>query len=92
MKRIVLLGSTGSIGRQTLDVIRNLPGEFKVTGLAAGENWSLLAKQVREFQPLCVTLSEPEKLDLLKKELGGENPRSGVGEGRFGNPGLYERG
>lgn len=80
MKRIVLLGSTGSIGRQTLDVIRNLPGEFKVTGLAAGKNWSLLAKQVREFQPLCVTLSEPEKLDLLKKELGpGKIPDLGWG-------------
>ncbi len=51
MKGLVLLGSTGSIGRQTLDVVRSNPGKFKVLGLAAGNNIELLAKQVEEFRP-----------------------------------------
>ena len=54
MKGIAILGSTGSIGTQTLDVVRALPGRFKVIGLAAGRNMELLAQQVREFQPLMV--------------------------------------
>jgi 1-deoxy-D-xylulose-5-phosphate reductoisomerase len=48
---IVLLGSTGSIGRQTLDVVRALPGRFRVVGLAAGANAQLLVEQVAEFRP-----------------------------------------
>ncbi|MDD4334464.1 MAG: 1-deoxy-D-xylulose-5-phosphate reductoisomerase [Desulfotomaculaceae bacterium] len=70
MKNLVILGSTGSIGRQTLDVIRNLPDKFMVTGLAAGKNWRLLAEQIREFQPLCAVLSGSEELSLMKSELG----------------------
>jgi 1-deoxy-D-xylulose-5-phosphate reductoisomerase len=50
-KRLVVLGSTGSIGRQTLDVVRALPGRFRVIGLAAGKNLDLLAEQVSEFKP-----------------------------------------
>jgi 1-deoxy-D-xylulose-5-phosphate reductoisomerase len=48
---LAVLGSTGSIGRQTLDVVRALPGRFKVTGLAAGENTDLLKEQIKEFKP-----------------------------------------
>jgi 1-deoxy-D-xylulose-5-phosphate reductoisomerase len=48
---LVLLGSTGSIGRQTLDVVRALPGRFRVVGLAAGSNVALLGQQVAEFRP-----------------------------------------
>jgi 1-deoxy-D-xylulose-5-phosphate reductoisomerase len=48
---IVLLGSTGSIGRQTLDVVRALPGRFQVVGLAAGSNVELLGRQIAEFRP-----------------------------------------
>ena len=51
MKNIVVLGSTGSIGTQTLDVVRALPDDFKVVGLAAGRNVDLLAKQAEEFTP-----------------------------------------
>ncbi|MDA1215504.1 MAG: 1-deoxy-D-xylulose-5-phosphate reductoisomerase [Chloroflexi bacterium] len=54
MKGIAVLGSTGSIGRQTLDVIRALPEEFKVVALAAGRNHELLAEQVQEFRPRIV--------------------------------------
>jgi 1-deoxy-D-xylulose-5-phosphate reductoisomerase len=49
--RVAVLGSTGSIGRQTLDVIRQLPERFSVTALAAGRNCELLAEQVAEFAP-----------------------------------------
>jgi 1-deoxy-D-xylulose-5-phosphate reductoisomerase len=51
VKRLAVLGSTGSIGRQTLDVIRALPGCFRVVALAAGGNLHLLEEQVAEFQP-----------------------------------------
>ena len=51
MKRIVVLGSTGSIGRQTLDIVRAFPGEFEVVGLAGGHNVDLLREQAAEFRP-----------------------------------------
>lgn len=54
-RRIALLGSTGSIGRQTLDVIRRFPDHFHVVALAARSNVDLLAQQVREFNPSLVT-------------------------------------
>jgi len=53
-KRLVILGSTGSIGQQTLDVVRALPERFQVLGLAAGRNVALLHEQVREFRPRLV--------------------------------------
>ncbi|HVP05039.1 MAG TPA: 1-deoxy-D-xylulose-5-phosphate reductoisomerase [Dehalococcoidia bacterium] len=54
MIRVALLGSTGSIGRQTLDVIRSLPGRFNVVALAAGGNVTILEEQAREFRPRMV--------------------------------------
>lgn len=52
--RIAILGSTGSIGRQTLEVVRELRSRFQVVGLAAGRNVTLLEEQIREFQPRLV--------------------------------------
>lgn len=69
MKKVVVLGSTGSIGTQTMDVIRNLPGKFKVVGLGAGRNSSLLAEQIKEFRPCAAALAEQDGLVRLKKEL-----------------------
>jgi len=51
VKRLAVLGCTGSIGRQTLEVVRALPGRFKIVGLAGGSNTTLLQKQVEEFKP-----------------------------------------
>jgi len=51
IKRLAILGSTGSIGKQTLEIVRALPGSFKVVGLAAGENFNLLQQQASEFKP-----------------------------------------
>ena len=59
MKKIALLGSTGSIGVQTLNVIRRNPDKFKIVSLSAGANGDLLKKQVAEFTPAVATLSSP---------------------------------
>lgn len=55
---LVVLGSTGSIGTQTLDIVRKNPGRFVVTGLSAGSNVELLLEQVREFRPGYVALAD----------------------------------
>jgi 1-deoxy-D-xylulose-5-phosphate reductoisomerase len=59
-KRLAVLGSTGSIGQQTLDVVRNMPGWFEVIGISAGENIHLLKKQIEEFHPKLVACLNPE--------------------------------
>jgi 1-deoxy-D-xylulose-5-phosphate reductoisomerase len=51
VKNLAILGSTGSIGRQTLEVVRALPGHFRIVALAAGSNTALLKEQVKEFKP-----------------------------------------
>ena len=51
MKKIAILGSTGSVGQQVLDIIRALPGELQVIALTGNKNLELLEKQIREFQP-----------------------------------------
>ena len=72
MKRIVVLGSTGSIGTQTLDVVRALPSSFEVVGLAAGRNLDLLARQVREFHPRMVW-ADVERGEGLQQTLNGSS-------------------
>ncbi len=69
MKHIAILGSTGSIGRNTLEVIRNFPGEFKAVALSANSNIGLLYKQVKEFHPSFVCVSEESAAIKLKPEL-----------------------
>jgi 1-deoxy-D-xylulose-5-phosphate reductoisomerase len=56
MKKIAILGSTGSIGRQSTQVIDSLPGEFQVVSLAAGSNISLVAEQVKKYRPQLVSV------------------------------------
>jgi len=68
MKKIAILGSTGSIGTQTLDIVRNYSEELQVVALAAGSNVELLEKQIREFQPKVVAMwSEKAALDLKQR-------------------------
>lgn len=66
-KRFSLLGSTGSIGTQTLDIIAEHPDKFKLVALAAGSNIELLAKQIRDFSPKLVAVKDASKLPLLKE-------------------------
>lgn len=66
MKKITLLGSTGSIGTQTLDIVAQYPEQFRIVGLAAGRNLELLTEQIRRFQPEIVAIANPEQLSELK--------------------------
>ena len=65
MKKISILGSTGSIGTQTLDVARNNP-DLKITALAAGQNIALLEEQIREFKPSVAAVWDEQAAEDLK--------------------------
>ena len=68
---IVILGSTGSIGTSTLDVIASLPERFRVVGLAAGSNTSLLLRQIHQFEPAYVAIRDEAAFDSPAKRLTG---------------------
>jgi len=72
-KKIVILGSTGSIGRQALEVIDQHPQDYQVVGLAAGSNVQLLAEQVQKYRPEYVSLSHEEGAAQLRRLLEGHN-------------------
>ena len=69
MKAITLLGSTGSIGTQTLDIVEHNPDKFRIVGLAAGSNVELLAQQVIKFRPEIVAIGNEAKLPELRAAL-----------------------
>jgi 1-deoxy-D-xylulose-5-phosphate reductoisomerase len=73
MKAITILGSTGSIGTQTLDIVTHHPEQFRVVGLAAGSNVNLLAEQIRTFKPEIVALGNENKLPELQEAIAS-NP------------------
>ncbi|MBN2372374.1 1-deoxy-D-xylulose-5-phosphate reductoisomerase [bacterium] len=70
MKKISVIGSTGSIGTNTIDVVRHFPDRFKVLALAAGKNVGLLAKQIREFSPKVVAVLGQKERRELQEEVG----------------------
>lgn len=70
-QRVVVLGSTGSIGRQTLEVIRLFPERFEVQALTCGSNVDLLVKQAREFAPEVVAVGNAEKVADCRERLAG---------------------
>jgi 1-deoxy-D-xylulose-5-phosphate reductoisomerase len=69
MKAITLLGSTGSIGTQTLDILAQYPEQFRLVGLAAGRNVEMLAAQIRQFRPSIVAICVEDKLPQLKEAI-----------------------
>ncbi len=69
VKRISILGSTGSIGTSTLKVIESFPERFKVVGLTANKNSALLVKQIERFRPQAVALADKHASDVLRSEL-----------------------
>jgi 1-deoxy-D-xylulose-5-phosphate reductoisomerase len=71
MRRVVILGSTGSIGTQALDVIRHTNDRFQVVGLAAASNHELLVGQIREFMPPVVAVSDETAANELHAGLAG---------------------
>ncbi|HEU5395598.1 MAG TPA: 1-deoxy-D-xylulose-5-phosphate reductoisomerase [Verrucomicrobiae bacterium] len=70
MKNVVLLGSTGSIGTSTVKVAEDLPGQFRLLALAAGNNSKLLLEQTRKHKPVAVSLSDPAKAREVQAALG----------------------
>ncbi len=66
MKAITLLGSTGSIGTQTLDILEHNPERFRLVGIAAGNNVELLAQQIRQFKPEIAAIHNADKLPELE--------------------------
>ncbi|WP_017813713.1 1-deoxy-D-xylulose-5-phosphate reductoisomerase [Paenibacillus shenyangensis] len=69
MKKIAILGSTGSIGTQTLDVVRAHPEAFQVEGIAAGTNVDLVVQQANEFQPRIVSVANKELAEQIRHQL-----------------------
>ncbi len=69
MKKLSILGSTGSIGKQTLEIVRQFPNEFKVVGLTANTNIELLKQQIEEFKPEAVAVANFAKADEFKAEI-----------------------
>jgi 1-deoxy-D-xylulose-5-phosphate reductoisomerase len=71
VRRLVILGSTGSVGTQALEVVRRNPDRFQVVGLASGASRELLAGQIREFMPPAVAVGDEQVADELKESLQG---------------------
>ena len=81
-KKVSILGSTGSIGRQTLDVISAFKDDFEIIGLAAGKNIQLLAEQIKEHNPRFVSVKDAFLAQELKSLL--QNPRIEIFWGEIG--------
>jgi 1-deoxy-D-xylulose-5-phosphate reductoisomerase len=75
VKAITLLGSTGSIGTQTLDIVATHPDQFRIVGLAAGRNIALLSEQIRQFKPEIVAIADPTQLPELKAAIADVTPQ-----------------
>ncbi|MEG4232424.1 1-deoxy-D-xylulose-5-phosphate reductoisomerase [Microcoleus sp. Pol11C3] len=75
MKAITLLGSTGSIGTQTLDIVAQYPDQFRIVGLTAGRNVTLLAQQIRQFRPEIVAICDEDQLQELKEAIADIDPQ-----------------
>lgn len=73
MNRIAILGSTGSIGTQALEVIENHSDLFEVELLTANDNWRQLAQQARKFQPSAVVIANPIHYQALSEELADQD-------------------
>jgi len=86
LKKIAILGSTGSIGRSALQVIEQFPDHFQVVALAAGKNIELLAKQIQQFRPKLAAVLDRE----LAKDLGGRLPEDSRVEVLAGSTGYQE--
>ena len=79
-RRLAVLGSTGSIGRQTLDIVLRYPDRFHITALTSNRNWRLLAEQVRQFSPELAVIADPEYLEPLRQALADVPVRIAAGK------------
>jgi 1-deoxy-D-xylulose-5-phosphate reductoisomerase len=74
LKAIAVLGSTGSIGTQTLEIVEEFPDRFRVVALSAGNNLALLVEQIRRHAPEAVALADPSRLGELQERLAALEP------------------
>lgn len=79
-KRIAILGSTGSVGTQTLDVIAHKPDQFEVTALSAGRNIALLCEQIKRFRPRLVSVADEQSATELREMIGTDELQIEYGE------------
>jgi 1-deoxy-D-xylulose-5-phosphate reductoisomerase len=84
VKAVTLLGSTGSIGTQTLDILRQYPDRFRLVGMAAGRNVALVAEQIREFHPEIVAIADESKLAELLERIADVDPKPKILVGEAG--------
>ncbi len=84
MKALSLLGSTGSIGTQTLDIVAQYPDQFRIVGMAAGRNITLFAEQIRQFKPQIVALQDETLLEDLKAAIVDVQPQPIILAGQAG--------
>ncbi|MFM2129343.1 MAG: hypothetical protein RL477_889 [Pseudomonadota bacterium] len=89
-RRISILGSTGSIGCNTVDLLRRNPGAFEVEALTARSNVSLLARQARELKPRMAVIADESLYDALKAALSGTNVAVGAGEAALEEAALLD--
>ncbi|MFX0540124.1 1-deoxy-D-xylulose-5-phosphate reductoisomerase [Roseovarius sp. S4756] len=80
MRRVSILGATGSIGQNTLDLIRRAPDDFQVVALTGGQNIAQLAKDAREFCADLAVTADPARLYDLRAALAGSDVRAAAGE------------
>lgn len=80
MRRVSILGATGSIGQNTLDLIRRARGEFQVVALSGGQNIAQLAADAREFYAEVAVTADPARLDDLRAALAGSAVEAAAGE------------
>ncbi|MBZ5501572.1 MAG: hypothetical protein LAN59_04910 [Acidobacteriia bacterium] len=91
MKRIAIIGSTGSIGRQCLSVVDSLPGRFEVVALAAGSNVVLAAEQVVRYRPQIVSVATEKAAAELRRRLEGQRSQGGSSPAiLFGSEGVEQ--
>jgi 1-deoxy-D-xylulose-5-phosphate reductoisomerase len=84
VKALSLLGSTGSIGTQTLDIVAQYPDQFRIVGMAAGRNVALFSQQIRQFKPQIVALQDETLLADLKAAIVDVQPQPIILAGQAG--------
>ncbi len=87
MKTLCILGSTGSIGTQCLDIVSAFPEHFKISGLAAGNNITLLKKQITQFKPHFIAIKNETDCSVIQNHLNDINHKATL---FFGDEGLCE--
>ncbi|OIK15314.1 1-deoxy-D-xylulose-5-phosphate reductoisomerase [Bacillus sp. MUM 13] len=91
MKYISLLGATGSIGKQTADVVRSHPDEFRIVSMSAGRNIGLTRKFINEFKPELVSVQTKEDCETLKTEFPQGDIKFVYGDTGLEEAAVYEK-